>query len=186
MAKRKGLSKRIRFEVFKRDGFTCQYCGRTPPVVLLQVDHITAVANGGDDDPINLITSCADCNAGKSNIPLSSIPKPLAEEIRHRKEMSEQVEAYNAMLMEIRDIRDSYVADLASHWYDQIFPTEAGKWTFGQQRLASIRRFMTSLPAAKIYEAMDIALSKYPVYDTNDDRTWRYFCGICWRMIKDD
>lgn len=28
MAKRKSLSKKIRFEVFKRDSFTCQYCGR--------------------------------------------------------------------------------------------------------------------------------------------------------------
>jgi 5-methylcytosine-specific restriction endonuclease McrA len=26
-AKRAGLSKKTRFEVFKRDGFRCQYCG---------------------------------------------------------------------------------------------------------------------------------------------------------------
>lgn len=34
--KRKPLSKRIRFEVFKRDSFTCQFCGRTPPEVILE------------------------------------------------------------------------------------------------------------------------------------------------------
>lgn len=28
-AKRKPVSKRTRFEVFKRDGFTCRYCGAT-------------------------------------------------------------------------------------------------------------------------------------------------------------
>ena len=39
MAERKPLSKKIRFEVFKRDAFTCQYCGQMAPDVLLEVDH---------------------------------------------------------------------------------------------------------------------------------------------------
>ncbi len=63
--KRKGLSKKLRFEVFKRDGFTCQYCGRSAPDVILEVDHIKSVKNGGDNDIMNLITSCFDCNRGK-------------------------------------------------------------------------------------------------------------------------
>lgn len=42
--KRKSLSKKTRFEVFKRDSFTCQYCGRSAPEVVLQVDHIKPVA----------------------------------------------------------------------------------------------------------------------------------------------
>ena len=47
MAERKTISKKIRFEVFKRDSFTCQYCGRMAPYIVLEVDHINAVANGG-------------------------------------------------------------------------------------------------------------------------------------------
>ena len=31
MGKRKAISKKMRFEVFKRDKFTCQYCGRSVP-----------------------------------------------------------------------------------------------------------------------------------------------------------
>ena len=31
----------------------------------LQVDHKISVADGGTDDPENLITSCANCNVGK-------------------------------------------------------------------------------------------------------------------------
>ena len=71
MAKRKTLSKKIRFEVFKRDSFTCQYCGRSAPDVILEVDHINPVANGGDNDIMNLITSCRDCNRGKGKTELS-------------------------------------------------------------------------------------------------------------------
>lgn len=37
--RRKPISKKIRFEVFKRDGFTCQYCGRMAPDVVL-VDYL--------------------------------------------------------------------------------------------------------------------------------------------------
>ena len=50
--KRKNLPKKIRFEVFKRDSFTCQYCGRMAPDVILEVDHILPVAEGGTNNII--------------------------------------------------------------------------------------------------------------------------------------
>ena len=65
--KRKGISKKSRFEIFKRDSFTCQYCGKSAPDVVLNVDHIIPVAGGGTDQLMNLVTSCFDCNAGKSD-----------------------------------------------------------------------------------------------------------------------
>ncbi|WP_406853509.1 HNH endonuclease [Alsobacter sp. KACC 23698] len=67
MRERKPIRNSVRFEVFKRDSFTCQYCGRKAPDVVLQCDHINAVANGGDNDPMNLVTSCFECNSGKSD-----------------------------------------------------------------------------------------------------------------------
>lgn len=63
--KRKGISKKTRFEVFKRDNFTCQYCGRSAPDVILEIDHINSVKNGGDNNILNLVTSCFDCNRGE-------------------------------------------------------------------------------------------------------------------------
>jgi HNH endonuclease len=59
------LSKKVRFGVFKRDSFTCQYCGAAAPNVQLHIDHITPVSDGGGDDPDNLVTACAACNFGK-------------------------------------------------------------------------------------------------------------------------
>jgi len=71
MAKRQSLSKKLRFEVFKRDSFTCQYCGNSAPAVVLNADHIHPVSKDGETDLLNLITACFDCNAGKKDRLLS-------------------------------------------------------------------------------------------------------------------
>ena len=65
MTGRKVFSKQERFQIFERDNFTCQYCGRKPPEVQLEVDHIVPLAKGGTNDERNLITACRDCNRGK-------------------------------------------------------------------------------------------------------------------------
>ena len=65
MMAREPIKKSVRFEVFKRDNFTCQYCGGKAPDVVLHVDHINPVAGGGDNDIMNLVTSCEPCNLGK-------------------------------------------------------------------------------------------------------------------------
>ncbi len=69
------LSKRVRFEVFKRDRFTCQYCGAKAPDVPLHADHIEPRSAGGTDELDNLITACGPCNMGKAARPLMAVPK---------------------------------------------------------------------------------------------------------------
>jgi hypothetical protein len=61
------VSKRLRFEIFRRDSHTCRYCGATAPGTPLRVDHIVPVALGGTDHPSNLVTSCEPCNSGKTS-----------------------------------------------------------------------------------------------------------------------
>lgn len=65
-AKRKAVSARVRFEVFQRDGFRCQYCGASPDQCRLEVDHVIPVSDGGTNGFGNLVTACALCNAGKA------------------------------------------------------------------------------------------------------------------------
>jgi len=55
-----------RWTILKRDNFTCQYCGRKAPEVVLNVDHKLPVCKGGTSDESNLITSCFECNHGKA------------------------------------------------------------------------------------------------------------------------
>jgi hypothetical protein len=64
------VSKRLRYEVLRRDNHACRYCGATAPDVKLNVDHVIPTSLGGPDKPTNLVTSCADCNSGKT----SSLP----------------------------------------------------------------------------------------------------------------
>jgi hypothetical protein len=64
---RRAVSKRLRFEILKRDMFCCQYCGsRAAPDVQMHVDHVIPVCDGGATISLNLVTACEDCNAGKS------------------------------------------------------------------------------------------------------------------------
>ncbi|MCC7000920.1 MAG: HNH endonuclease [Gemmatimonadaceae bacterium] len=54
-----------RFLVFRRDGYTCQYCGRRAPDVELHADHVVAWSRGGKTVLENLRTACSSCNLGK-------------------------------------------------------------------------------------------------------------------------
>lgn len=184
MAKRKGLSKRARFEVFKRDGFICQYCGRTPPAVILHADHIVAIANGGDDSISNMVTSCADCNLGKSDRPLTAVVPSRQETIEREKELAEQTQAYNDFLLTRRQADDDAIKRLGLHWYNQI-GNERDAYVFGPDRIRSVRRFLRDLTEAEVLDAIDEAHRRLPAPSvTSDDRTFRYFCGICWGRIK--
>lgn len=61
------VSKRLRFEVLRRDGYRCRYCGAGADRVELEVDHVTPVSLGGADVMENLVTACEPCNSGKSS-----------------------------------------------------------------------------------------------------------------------
>jgi hypothetical protein len=60
----------VRHAVLKRDGYICRKCGASPlknPRVVLNVDHVVAVAKGGSGEPDNLQTLCFECNQGKKD-----------------------------------------------------------------------------------------------------------------------
>jgi hypothetical protein len=56
-----------RFDIFKRDGYKCQICGRSPSEdgVKIEVDHKIPRSKGGSSSPSNLWTLCFDCNRSK-------------------------------------------------------------------------------------------------------------------------
>lgn len=76
-AERQAIPRKVRFAMLRRDGFQCRYCGRRPPEVPLEPDHIIPVAVGGTNDLANLITSCRDCNRGKGDYVEDSNGEPV-------------------------------------------------------------------------------------------------------------
>ena len=63
------VSAKNRYEALKNAGGQCALCGRKPPEVRLQVDHIKPRSKYPSlaDMPTNLQVLCWDCNIGKSN-----------------------------------------------------------------------------------------------------------------------
>ena len=59
------LSKR---EVFRRDNYTCQYCGRQ--TADLTIDHVVPRRLGGQHRWDNLVSACPTCNRQKGGRPL--------------------------------------------------------------------------------------------------------------------
>ena len=56
-----------RKNIYERDDYTCQYCGRKMKTQLLNFDHILPSSRGGKTTWENIVTSCIKCNNKKSN-----------------------------------------------------------------------------------------------------------------------
>lgn len=71
---------KMRFRVFVRDNFTCQYCGRNvkKDKIEIVVDHIIPLNKGGTNICTNLTTACEECNSGKGDALLNQREAELA------------------------------------------------------------------------------------------------------------
>lgn len=171
---RKALSKKRRFEIFKRDLFVCQYCGQKPPAVVLEVDHIVAVAEGGSDEDHNLITACFDCNRGKGANPLAAIQMDVGQRAEIAKERAEQVLAYEDLLKQERQNRHDAVEEVV-----EVYQSAFEGWTLTDAARRSVDDFLRKLSRSEVLDAMEMAVAR-----KGRDVAFRYFCGICWRKIK--
>ncbi len=122
--KRQSLSQKTRFEVFKRDSFRCQYCGRSAPDVVLEVDHIKPRKEGGNNHNTNLITSCRECNQGKGARLLDDQyvlqkQKEQLEELNERRNQLEMMMMWREELVNLSEreleIAEDYFAKLTGY-----------------------------------------------------------------------
>jgi 5-methylcytosine-specific restriction endonuclease McrA len=177
--KRKPISKLQRFEIFKRDNFTCHYCGNHPPHVILEVDHIIAVSKGGTNNEDNLITACFNCNRGKAARDLNCAPKGMAEKAKLIAEQEEQLAGYQKIIM-------SRVKRLEAETWEIIRPfsykNSEGVDTVSRDWFRSVSNFIERLGFADVYQAMEIALAKNIRRESD---SFKYFCGICWKKVKE-
>ncbi len=172
------VSKRLRFEILRRDNHTCRYCGRSAPEVKLTIDHVVPETLGGGDDPTNLVTACADCNGGKSSVPADA---PLVADVandalrwaRAMEQVAEIRAAERVQRMEVKfwfmDVWNEW-----TNWKDETFETPDGA-------LDSIIRFLDAgLDPDEIADLVRVAMR------SQSPDKWRYFCGCCWRRIREN
>lgn len=178
MAKRKAVSTKTRFDIFKRDGFVCQYCGTHPPQVILHVDHIVPVAEGGDNDPSNLVTSCDTCNFGKGARSLNCVPEPLQEKAAIIAEREAQLRGYHEVMEAARERRETDTWRVADIFVQQFSKDDSIRKDWFQ----SIRLFVEKLGVHDCLDSMESAVAKK---SSSESTCFRYFCGICWRKIKE-
>jgi DNA-directed RNA polymerase subunit RPC12/RpoP len=174
---RKPISKKKRFDVFKRDGFVCQYCGAHPPLAVLHVDHINPVALGGGNEADNLVTSCVSCNLGKAANPLTEIPQGLKDKAEEIKERELQIVGYQAEMQKKRDRIDGEKWHVA-----EILVPGSSEDGIRKDWLKSICMFIEKLGKFECIDAAEIANSRFGY---NTSKMFSYFCGICWSRIKE-
>jgi hypothetical protein len=155
------------------------YCGSHPPKVVLHVDHMLAVANGGGNDMDNLITACSGCNLGKAAVPLSAVPQSMKERAAEVAEREKQLSGYQAIFearrQRLEDETWSVLKILRGAFCDSV-PMDV---------LLSVKRFVEALGVHETTDAAQIAVGAVAARRVRYDDKFRYFCGVCWGRIRD-
>ena len=179
--RRKAIPKSVRFEVFKRDKFTCQYCGESAPNVILEIDHIVPVSKGGGNDIMNLVTACRDCNSGKTNKRLDDnsaimVQKNQLDMMQERREQLEMMIRWRQALEQERDVEVDAI--------NVYFQTNT-KWHLSESGKSKIRKLIKRFSFNEVYAACEIAVDHY--YDGSEyswDNAFMKVGGICYNRRK--
>ena len=184
MAERKPISKKLRFEVFKRDSFRCQYCGRSAPDVILEVDHIVPVAKGGKNDVMNLITSCRDCNRGKGKKMLTE-NEVMAKQKAQLDELNERREQMEMMIKWRTDLK--YIE---RQQVDAILEriTELSGFSCLDGDDTTILKYIKRFSFQEVYDAAEISFLRYldKEYPATFDIAMNKIGGVCYNRRKNN
>lgn len=180
MATRKAIAKKTRFEVFKRDGFKCMYCGAAAPEVVLHVDHVHPVSKGGTNDLMNLVSACASCNSGKSDRTLSddsAIAKQRAQ-LDDLKERREQMEMMLAWRDGLKDIAEDELEAIQAH-FNRVMP---GWEIRSEGAVKSARSYLKKYGLLAVLDAIDLAAEKYVKTDS-EGKLDRATVLLAWQKV---
>lgn len=173
------VSKRLRYEILRRDNHTCRYCGGVAPDVVLTVDHVQPTALGGSDLPENLVAACKDCNSGKTSA------KP---DDGHVAAVSEDALKWAGRMRKL--LADAAIDILALQEQRDAFLQAWEGWTFGGVSLEPPADWRQSVdqwnaldvPREIIEYAIETSMTTMKVKQVDK---WRYMCGVIWRKIDE-
>jgi len=129
---RKPIKPSIRFKILQRDGFSCRYCGRNGErdSVILHIDHLFPVSQGGSNDINNLVTSCRDCNLGKSDNLIEAVKPTAAQKSEVLHELNKQVLAAYQQRAAIK-AREERKQETINFWCEQTGRDQVDTRTIG-------------------------------------------------------
>lgn len=172
------IGPKLRFEVFKRDDFTCRYCGRKTPAVVLEVDHVIPVAEGGGDEIENLVTSCWECNSGKGKrlLDVMNAEGDVHEKAAALLEREMQLREYNEVRQKIRERENADIQRVLEAW--------AQHWPGGQPDYwpnePQIRSLLNEISVVDLVDAVAIASDKI----TPTFARVKYFFGVAYTRAR--
>lgn len=174
---RKYIGKKLRFEVFKRDNFTCQYCGRMAPNVILEIDHINPVKNDGTNDILNLVTSCFECNRGKGKNKLTENQelKQQQEQLKLLNEKRKQLKMLIDWKQELEDFENNQVKEIENIFSDI-------NMCFSNFGSLKIKNLIKKYGFIEVYESSKISKEKYYNQNKPDESReiiFNYISRIC-------
>lgn len=176
--KRKAISKRVRFSVFSRDGFSCRYCGAQSDQVQLVLDHVQPVSLGGTNEPENLVTACQPCNAGKSNKPVDQTAINESHRLALAQEMQEQRAALEAA-KEALEARSRINQEVCNYYCEL-----RGVDGIRKDCLRTYVSFVSKHGVKTVFSWMDLAAGNLTECASDLDFV-RYVCGIRRRQMKE-
>jgi len=181
--KRVGIGKKLRFEIFERDKFTCQYCGRTPieDGLVLHVDHVISVKNGGDNGKNNLTTSCSDCNLGKgakTTIKKGQTPAEVRKQLDETRERLEQIVAMNEAMREMTAIKNE-IAIQKYDWVHDVLGESFNEVLYKEIQKTLESKSFRDLSVQDKKDALEITKLKFEKGSLKVVPDFiKYFCGV--------
>lgn len=184
MAKRKEITKKVRFEVFKRDSFKCQYCGSSAPDVILHVDHIKPVVEGGTNNITNLITSCSDCNLGKGPRLLDddSVIKKQKEQLDELNQKRQQLEMMMEWREGIKSIEEEKIKILKNKWSE----LSDNSFILNELGEKDLKKMLKKFDLNLILDCMELSFEQYVAKDKDGEfdygsinKAFNYVGRIC-------
>lgn len=177
------VSKRLRYEILRRDNHTCRYCGASAPDVPLRVDHVTPVALGGTDTPDNLVTSCEPCNSGKSSATVDSavVAGVSDDALRWAAAMTQASDNLLDQETPKLEYRDAFLGEW-NRWGHGKGETRKAVELPGDWK-ASVERFrIAGLPIWMWADIVDASMGNEKVLQVNK---FKYCCGIAWNRVTE-
>lgn len=176
------VTKRVRFEVLRRDNHTCQYCGEKAPNVILHIDHVMPKVLGGDDTPGNLVTACRDCNAGKTSImPDSPLVQGLSEKAAaYALGMQDKMTRFRQDLESLEDYVEEFDS-IWNNWYsggdpDNKLPKPA------DYKMSLFGWLIKGVPTSAFELAIPVAMKKESL--RGECGEFQYMAGIIQNMLN--